>query len=107
MEVSEAGCCDDENFTGKVVIYVSILSHGLRLPFCHPLRDILDLLSLAPAQLHFFAMRTYLYACIVFCMALEPLGYPSYPDLIALEFLAFYNVRVATKENVTNKKDKG
>lgn len=82
LEVASSGCCDDEGFAGKVAITIPLLSHGLRLSFCHPLHDILELLDLAPAQLHPFALRVYLCAYIIFCMALEPLGDP-YPNLTA------------------------
>lgn len=82
MKVLEAGCCDDEGYTGKVAISVSLLSHRLRLFFYHPLRDILDLLGSMPTQLHPFAMRAYLCACIMFCMTLKSLGDP-YLDLTA------------------------
>lgn len=33
MEVPEVGCCDNKGFAGKVAIFVSLLSHRLRL--CH------------------------------------------------------------------------
>lgn len=102
------GCYDDEGFSGRVTLIVALLAHGLRLPFCRPLHDILDLLNLAPAQLHPFALRAYLCACIVFRMVLDPLE-DLYPDLTSREFLSFYNLRLATKVNVVSfrKKDKG
>lgn len=49
MVATNGGCCDEEGFNSKVAILVSHLSHGLRLPFCHHLRDILDFLRLVPA----------------------------------------------------------
>ncbi|KAG6620653.1 hypothetical protein I3842_Q055400 [Carya illinoinensis] len=85
MEALSSGYCDDEGFSGKVVVIVSLLSHGLRRFFWRPLRDILDLLGLASAQLHPFALRAYVCDCIVFRMVLEPLGDP-YFDLIAWKF---------------------
>lgn len=107
MEIPPSGCYNDEGFAGKVTLTRSLLSHVLRLSFCQLLHDILDLLDLAPTQLHSFAFRAYLCFCIIFCMFLELLG-DLYPDLIAREFLALYNVKLATKGNVTNfrKKDK-
>lgn len=98
MKVPEDGCCDDEGITEKVTIHVSFLSHGLKLPFYRPLQDILDLLSLAPAQLHLFTLRAYVCACIVFRMVLEPLG-NVYPNLTANEFLAFYSVKASKGEH--------
>lgn len=108
IEVPEVGCYFDEGFADKVAILVFLLSHGLRLPFYCPLRDILDLLNLVPAKLHPFALRTYLCACVVFCMVLEPLGDP-YLDLTAQEFLSFYSVRLPSKGNMDNfqNQDKG
>lgn len=91
MEVPDARCYNDEGFASKVAIPVAFLSNGLRFPLCRPLQDILDLLDLAPAQLHPFAFRAYMCAYIVFCMMLEPLA-NSYPDLTARELLAFYSV---------------
>lgn len=90
MEVSKARCCNEESLVSKVAILVAHLSHGLRLPFYHPLRNILDLLGLVLAQLHPFALRAYL-------------------DLTAQKFLAFYSVRGASKGSVANfsKKEKG
>lgn len=107
MEVSEVGCCDDEGFASKVVILVALLSYGLRFPFCCPLKDIMNLLDLATVQLHLFFLKMYMCACIVFCMALEPLG-DFYPNLIAREFLAFCSMR-ALKGSMLNfrKKEKG
>lgn len=80
MEVLEA--INNEGFSSKVANLVALLSHRLRFPFCCPLHDILDLLSLASTRLHLFALKTYLCACILFCMVLELLGDP-YPNLTA------------------------
>lgn len=65
-----------------VTLTVPLLAHVLRIPFCHPLRDILDLLSLVPAQIHPFILRAYLCAYIVSCIVLEPFG-DLYLDLTA------------------------
>ncbi|XP_042951904.1 uncharacterized protein LOC122289058 [Carya illinoinensis] len=58
--------------------------------------------------MHPFALRTYLCACVIFRMVLEPLRDP-YLDLTAREFLAFYNLREASKGNVLGfrRKDDG
>ncbi|KAG6729612.1 hypothetical protein I3842_01G037900 [Carya illinoinensis] len=108
MEVPWSRCWDDKGFVDKVVVTVSLLSHGLRLSFCRPLHDILDLLCLVPVQLHPFESKAYFCACIVFNMVLEPLG-NLYSDLTAWKLLALYNVRAHIQGNVVNfyKKDNG
>lgn len=104
--IPSLGCCDDEGYAGKTALFAAMFSHGLKLPFCHPLHDILGLLELASAQLHPHSYRTYLCACIVYLMVLEPLG-DVYPDLIARKFLTFYHVR-SNKGNIASfcKRDK-
>lgn len=49
MEILEVGCCDEKGHASKVAILVSHFRHVLRLLFCCPLHDILDLLGLEPA----------------------------------------------------------
>lgn len=71
---------------------MSLLSHWLRFPLCYPLRDILNLLSLVPAQLYPFPLRAYLCACIVFCMVLKPLG-DLYLDLIVQPLVARFKTK--------------
>lgn len=72
LEIPECDCVDEEGFSGKVVLTVCALTHGLRLPLCHPICDFLDLLRIALAQLHSYAWRTLFCSCIVFRMGLEP-----------------------------------
>lgn len=38
-----------EGFTARVVLYMSMFFMGLCLPFCCPIRDVLDFLGLAPS----------------------------------------------------------
>lgn len=54
---------------------------GLHFPFCRAIRDVLDYLSLALAQLHPNTWRTLLSCCVVWCRVLELAG-EEYPNLI-------------------------
>lgn len=47
MEVPRIGFCDDHGFTSDPAILESHMVYELRLSFCHPLRDILDILGLS------------------------------------------------------------
>lgn len=96
MKIPKGGCYDEQGFASDLVILESHL-HGLRLPSCHPLHNILDLLGFSLLQLHPFDLRTYLSACIVLRMTLKSLDDP-YPDLMAREFLEFYGVRRSLKD---------
>lgn len=97
------GLCDLKGYASKVAILVSYLSHGLRLPFGRPLCDIL---GLALVQLHPFTLRTFLSACIAYCVALK-LAKNPYPDLTAHKFLHFYIVWTTSKENMASFRKKG
>lgn len=57
LEVPLQGAIDEKGFTEKVALTVGSISHGLWLPFCRPVRDILDYSKLAPGQLHSNAWR--------------------------------------------------
>lgn len=54
MEVP--GCCtaavDDASLAMKVALFPLMLANRLWLPLCCPIRNVLDYLDLAPAQLH-------------------------------------------------------
>lgn len=55
LKIPALGCVDEEGFSDKVALTMCALTHELRLPFCHPLHNILDLLLIAPTQLHPYA----------------------------------------------------
>lgn len=64
---------------------------GLHLPFCYLVRDILDFLGLALAQLVPNSWRILMACCVAWRQVLEPMG-DEYPDLIAYEFLYIHGV---------------
>lgn len=84
----------------KVALYVSMFSHSLRLPFCRPIRDVLDFLGLALAQVHPNAWRILTSCCVAWHMVLESIR-EEYLDLTAREFL-FTHAVCALEGNIYN-----
>lgn len=89
LTLSSEGAVDKE---GRVSLLICALMHDLCLPFCHPIRDVLDFLGLPPTQLHWHSWCLLLCSCVAFRMVLEPRG-EMYPNLTAREFLSFYFVK--------------
>lgn len=46
------GVMDLEGYAFKATLYLTMFSSGLQLLFCFPIRDMLDLMGMALAQLH-------------------------------------------------------
>lgn len=44
----QEGAIDDKSYASHVALFPSMFSYWLRLPFPHPVRDVLDCLELAP-----------------------------------------------------------
>lgn len=55
----------------KVALYAGIFSHDLRLPFCFPIRDVLDVLGMAPTQEYPNTWRILTSCYVVWRMVLE------------------------------------
>lgn len=80
---------DADGMATRVDLFSLMFSNGLQLPFCRLIRDILNFLKLAPAQLHPNAWRIMVVSCIVFRQVLNDES-EDYPDLTAREFLLVY-----------------
>lgn len=63
LELPRKGAIDEEGFAEKVALLVCALTHSLRLPFCCPIRDFLDLLELDLVQLRSHAWIVLLCSC--------------------------------------------
>lgn len=62
---SNEGIIDSEGYASKVALYHSMFSSSLRLPFCHPVCDVLDFLCLAPTQLLPNGWRILISCCVI------------------------------------------
>lgn len=71
VPTSSSEAVDIEGNTAKVALYSSMVSHGMRLPFCHLICDILDFLSMAPTHVHTNAWRILMSCCVMSHMVLE------------------------------------
>lgn len=84
LEVLRAchGTVESKGFAEKVALHSSMLFNGLRLPFGHPIWDILYYLALALSQLYPNAWRILLLCSVVWRMVLGTKG-EDYLDLTA------------------------
>lgn len=82
---------DDAGLATKVALFPMIFANGLRLPFYHLIRNVLDLLDLEPAQLHPNAWMLLVASCVIFLLVLNP-EFEEYLNLTAGEFLSVYMV---------------
>lgn len=67
----DEGAMDSEGFMLKVTLYPTMFSSSLRRPFCHPIRDVLDFVGAASAQLCPNSWRILMCYYIIWRCALE------------------------------------
>lgn len=82
---------DVDEMVGRVPLYHLMFPNGLHLPICHLVRNVLNLLGLAPAQLHLNAWQLLVASCIIYWRVLNT-GSEEYPNLTTQEFLSVYHV---------------
>lgn len=59
-----------DGLAAKVALFPLMFANELRLPFCHPIRNVLDYLCLAPAQLHPNTWWILVLCCVIYRMVL-------------------------------------
>lgn len=86
-----AAVVDDASLATKVALFLLMFATGLRLTFCHLIRNVLDYLNLAPVQLHPNAWQLLVASYASFHLVLSPKT-EEYPNLTMKEFLSAYRV---------------
>lgn len=82
---------DSDGMASRVALYPLMLTNDLHLLLCCLIRDVLNFLGLALAQLHLNAWRLLVANCVIFCRVLS-FGSEEYLDLTVWEFLSVYRV---------------
>lgn len=90
-----------KRYVSKVALYTNIFSSGLRMPFCHPVRNLLDFLSLAPAQFHLNTWKILVSYCVIWQWALGEVGSKHLNDLTACQFFLTQTI-LEKSENTCN-----